>query len=87
MAGEVYTGDVAYQDGWHIAVDESDVPGDRLFLDDDGSYRLAAEGDESWHERKHQSFATLQMEDGGTIRITASEADAVKNLLSGLRGE
>lgn len=47
-----YDGPVCFQDGWHCAVDENGDPGERLFLDDDGTYRLAEDGDKSWNDRK-----------------------------------
>ena len=47
-----------------------EVPGVRLFLDDSDPenpfYRLAKEGDESWHDRKHRGYASLVVE-GGAI--------------------
>lgn len=59
-----YEGPVCYADGWHMSVDEDGNPADRLFLGDDGTYRLAEEGDESWHDRKHGQFVQVELEDG-----------------------
>lgn len=59
---DIYEGVVCYQDGWHMSVDEDDAPDRKLYLDDDGTYRFAVDGDLSWHERKHKRFATVQME-------------------------
>lgn len=78
-----YTGPVCYLDGWHRAVD---ADGDKLYLEDDGSYRFAVDGDESWHDRKHVDFATVKLEDGSDgIRVDADELDAVKEFLEGRR--
>lgn len=54
-----YDGPVCYVDGWHHAVDENGDPGDKLFLEDDGTYRPAEDGDESWHDRYHGQFVSI----------------------------
>lgn len=82
---------VCFLDGWHYAVvqdaDGADVPGDRLVLEDDGTYRLATDEDtESWNDRKQERFATVQMEDGTAVRVTADEMEAVKAMLEERRG-
>lgn len=79
-AGDAYTGGVCYMGGWHWTLEKDaagfDTPGERLVLDDDGSYRVAGDADtESWHDRKHQRFATVEMEDGSTLRITPDELE------------
>lgn len=78
---------VCYRDGWHWSVvpdaDGNDTPGVRLFLDDDGEYRVAAEEDASWHERKHERFATVEMADGGAgLRVSAEEMAEIQLLLA-----
>lgn len=88
---KTYEGAVCYLDGWHWSVveaaDGSTEPGERLFLDDDGTYRLAAADDLSWHERKHQGFASVVMEDGAQqTRVTAEEFAAVQQMLEERRG-
>ena len=82
---------VTFKDGWHysVAQDESgnDVLGSKLVLEDDGSYREATDEDtQSWNERKHQRFVTLEMEDGTTVRVTPDEMDAIRLLLAERRG-
>jgi hypothetical protein len=84
---------VCYVDGWHHAVVEGpdgyEVPGDRLVLEDDGTYRPATDADtESWHDRKHASF-TLLVPEGGqpAVAVTADEMDAVRELLDERRGQ
>jgi hypothetical protein len=71
-----YEGPVCYADGWHHAVDENGDPGDRLYLNDDGSYRLAEDGDESWHNRKHGQFVQVELEDGQTQAVSREEWEA-----------
>ncbi len=87
-----YEGSVCYQDGWHYTVvadaDGNETPDARLFLDDDGSYRLATDADQSWHERKHGQFVTVQMEDGSAaVTVTADEMAAIQELLAEKRGQ
>lgn len=83
---------VCYQDGWHwsVVADENgnDVPGEKLFLDDDGSYRPAVDGDVSWHDRKHQRFVTVEMEDGAQpgLSVSPDELVAIQALLAERRG-
>lgn len=60
------TARVCYRDGWHWTVetddDGNDVPGKKLVLEDDGSFRPATKADtESWHNRKHERFATVEL--------------------------
>ena len=91
-AAETYDGPVCYMGGWHWTVvqgERGEEPGERLVLDDDGSYHLADETDtESWHDRKHQRFATFEMEDGAaSTRVTAEEYEAIQQLLRERRGE
>jgi len=92
MAETTYSGDVCYQDGWHMSVVKDaaghDVPGERLFLEDDGSYRLAVDGDLSWHDRHHQRFVNVVMEDGSqSEQVSAEEFAAIQDLLKQKRGE
>lgn len=82
---------VCFLDGWHYAVVQdavgADVPGDRLVLEDDGTYRLATDADTvSWNERKQERFATIEMADGTTVRVNEEEMEAVKALLEERRG-
>ncbi len=80
---EVYTGAVYYADGWH-QTDED--PPRRLFLEDDGTYRIAEDGDESWHDRKHERFATFEFEDGAAAtRVSERELGAINELLARMR--
>lgn len=80
------------QDGWHHAVtigeDGNEVVGERLFLDDDGTYRPAVEGDASWHDRKHRSYALVVPESGSAaVAVTADEMEAIDALLAERRGQ
>ena len=87
MAGDTYTGSVAYQDGWHVAVSDDGVPGERLYLENDGTYRLAADGDSSWHDRKHRGFVLISPEDGGKqVAVSAEEMAEIQKLLDEKRG-
>lgn len=68
------------------------VPGEKLHLEDseDGSqsrYRLATDADEqSWHDRKHKSYATFSLEDASDgIRVTEDELGPMKDYLEQLR--
>lgn len=72
MASSAYKGPVCYQDGWHYTVvkdsaksaefpDGHDVPGEKLYMEDDGTFRLAAGGDLSHHERHHQKFLPMEL--------------------------
>lgn len=58
-----YTGPVCYADGWHWSVKKDkngyDVPDQKLFLEDNGTYRFAQKGDPSWHGRKHENYVDL----------------------------
>lgn len=84
---------VCFQDGWHYSVKDDgaggETPDERLVLDDDGTYRAATDADtESWHDRKHQRFATVEMEDGAaSTRVTPDEYEAIQQLLRDRRGE
>ena len=86
MAKRAYTGAVCYLDGWHHTVTKDangdDTPGERLVLEDDGTYRPATEQDLSWHDRKHTSF-TLVVPDGGkpAVAVTADEMAAIQSML------
>lgn len=71
-----YEGPVCYADGWHLSVDEGGNPADRLFLEDDGTYRLAEAGDESWHTRKHGQFVSVEFEDGAAQVVPRAEWEA-----------
>lgn len=84
-----YTGDVCYEDGWHYAVDADGQPGERLVCEDDGSYRIATDADtESWHDRKHGQFVTIEMEDGSAgLTVTADEMALIEELLAKKRGQ
>ena len=85
---DIYEGSVCYQDGWHYSVIQDangyDIPDAKLFLDDDGTYRLATDDDESWHDRKHGQFATIELEDGDQPGLTVSTDDmaAIKEFLA-----
>lgn len=91
LAGS-YTGPVCYVDGWHCTVGKNenneDVPGERLVLEEDGSYRLATEEDESHHDRHHQSFVNIEMEDGSeAVQVNPEEYAAIQEMLRQRRGE
>lgn len=82
---------VCFIDGWHYSVltdaNENDVPGERLVLEDDGSYRVATETDvESWNDRKHQRFANVVMEDQSEgLRVTEQEMSIIQETLRKIR--
>lgn len=86
-----YTGPVCYQDGWHYAVVTDpatgyDVVGERLYLDDNGTYRVAVDGDESWSDRKHERYALLVPADGSPmVSVTPDEMTAVQKVLDDIR--
>lgn len=84
---DIYTGSVCYVDGWHYTVDtdeHGDHPGVPLFLNDDGTYRYATDGDESWHERKHQRYTLLVPEDGSPmVSVTPEQMAEVQKILNG----
>jgi hypothetical protein len=64
------------------------IPDQKLFLDDDGQFWIAEDGDESWHGRKHQRFASFDLEDGSDgIRVTEDELGPMKEFLDGLRSK
>ncbi len=88
---DTYTGPVYYRDGWHwttdIGPDGETVEQQKLYLEDDGTYRIAEDGDESWHDRKHQRFATFELEDASaSTRVSEQELDAINELLGRMRG-
>jgi len=82
---------VCFVDGWHHEVvqdaDGNDVPGARLVLEDDGSFRPATDDDtNSWNERKHQRFADVVMEDGsGGMRVTPEEMIVIQETIRKIR--
>ena len=81
-----YTGDVCYQDGWHMSIVDGN-PGVRLYLNDYGSYREAADGDLSWHDRHHQRFASFVVSDGEpALQVSADELAEIRKLLDERRG-
>lgn len=55
------TNEVCYRDGWHWTVGDDGEPDQKLYLDDDGTYRPATDQDESWHDRVHQQFVTAEL--------------------------
>lgn len=93
--GEAYDGPVCYLDGWHYTVvaDPSgsetpegrphEIPGDRLYLDDDGAYRYATDDDTaSWHDRKHVGYARIAMEGGQAgLDVSPEEFEAIQEML------
>ena len=88
---DLYTGPVCFMDGWHYTTttdaDGNETPADRLFCNDDGTYRLAADSDPSWFDRKHTAFAVVMPDDGGSgIPVSKEEAGKVQELLASLRG-
>lgn len=69
-----------------------DTPGERLFLDDTDPgnpfYRLAVDGDQSWHDRKHRQFSLIEMESGApAVQVNADEMAAIKKMLDDRRGQ
>jgi hypothetical protein len=56
-----YTGPVVYMDGWHYSVDKNDQPDKKLYFEDDGTFRFAKDGDESWYDRAHARYATMEL--------------------------
>jgi hypothetical protein len=86
MADDTYIGDVVYQDGWHWSLVDGQ-PGERLFLADDGTYHPAVDGDLSWHDRKHQAFTSVVLEDQSDgVRVTAEELAEIRAMLAERRG-
>lgn len=86
MAAKAYTGPVAYQDGWHYAATEDGL-GDRLALEDDGTYRVATATDESWHDRKHQQFVLVDVgEMQKSVPVSADEMAEIQKMLDERRG-
>lgn len=88
---ETYEGPVCFQDGWHYSVvpdgNGGDVPDARLFLEDDGTYRLAEDSDASWQDRKHAAYQILVPEDGTpAVAVTSEEMAAIQELLNQRRG-
>jgi len=83
--GVTYDGPVCYLEGWHYSVVPADVgeePGQRLVLNEDGSYTVAGPDDQSWHDRKHQRFASIVPEDGSPgLRVTSEELAEIQKLL------
>jgi hypothetical protein len=64
------------------------IPDQKLYLDDGGTYYLAEDGDLSWHDRKHQRFASFNLEDGSDgIRVTEEELGPMKTFLDELRSK
>jgi hypothetical protein len=66
-----------------------EAPGERLVLEDtaDGSefrYRLATDEDvRSWHDRKHNQFATINFEGGEPgMTVTLDELEEIKAFLA-----
>lgn len=53
---ETYEGAVYYRDGWHWSTDDR-----KLYLEDDGTYRYATDTDQSWHDRHHRQYVTLEL--------------------------
>lgn len=72
-----------YEDGWHYS-----DSGTRLYLEDDGSSRPAVEGDLSWHERHHQEYVHVAMEDAPQpgLGVSAEEFEAIQQFLRERRG-
>jgi hypothetical protein len=75
-------------DGDHYSVDEDDQPAERLYLDPEaGTYRYATDEDPSYHERFHQNFVDVIMEDGQPgARVTPEEFAEIQKLLGQMRG-
>lgn len=65
--------------GWHYTIvehaDGHEMPGDRLVLDEDGSYRYATSSDQSHHERHHQRFVEV------VPNLSDEERDRLQRLL------
>lgn len=88
MADGTYSGDVCYVDGWHHSVDDVGDPGERLVLEDDGTYRFATDADtESWHDRKHRGYVLVDVgEMHKSVPVSSEEMDAIQKLLDERRG-
>ncbi len=89
---DLYEGSVCYLDGWHWSVVDDGAGGERpdrpLYLEDDGTYRFAIDGDESWHDRKHETFTTVEPSDGSPgLRVSPDELAFIKEKLAERRGE
>lgn len=77
--------------GWHYSVVDGpsgEMPGEKLVLEDDGSYRLAEDGDMSHNERHHRRYVSIEMEDGHPgVQVNEQELAAIQQLLGQMRGE
>lgn len=75
-------------DGDHYSVDGDDQPDQRLYLDPEtGSYYIANDDDPAYHERFHQKFVDVEMEDGQPgARVTPEEFEEIQKLLNNMRG-
>lgn len=78
---------VCYLDGWHWSVKDDgnggEEPDIKLFLEHDGTYRAATDGDQSWHDRAHGRFATIEMEDATPgLTVTADDMADIKAFLA-----
>jgi hypothetical protein len=69
-----------------------EVPGEKLHLEDteggeESRFRAAtSKDDRSWHDRKHQDFATFQLEDQSDgIRVNPEELDFLQRALAEFR--
>lgn len=84
---------VCYLDGWHYSVKDDgnggEEPDVKLVLEDDGTFRAATAADtESWHDRKHASFARIEMEDGTPgLTVTADDMQAIQEFLAERKGQ
>lgn len=71
--------------GWHYTVVDGpsgEMPGERLVLEEDGSYRLAEDGDRSHHERHHKQYVQAVFEDGQeTLAVTPEQLAQIKQIL------
>lgn len=91
---EMYEGEVCYVGhnheapdgrpllgGWHYSVVDG-MPGERLVLEDDGSYRLAEDGDSSHHDRHHKQYVQMVFEDGQeSMQVTPEQLAQIKEIL------
>lgn len=89
---DTWNGPVAYLDGWHwsVVTDAAGVESlaDKLYLEDDGTFRLAVDGDASWQDRKFVRYAMIVPEDGQPgISVSADELAFVTEQLAQRRAE
>lgn len=71
--------------GWHYTVVESpsgyEMPGERLVLEEDGSYRLATDEDQSHFEKHHVQYKGAVFTDDEQLQVTPEQMAKIKEIL------